>query len=124
MPSFIWHPDYEIDIGRHVFPTEKFRLYRDMVVAEGLVREDDIEIPEKATDEELLTVLEPEYLADLRSYSHTPRTLRSELPISASIVEGCVHTAGGTILAARCALDAPRWYAESGSSLDDLILVV
>ncbi len=105
MPSFVWHPDYEIDIGRHVFPTEKFRLYRDMAVAQGLVREEDIELPPMATDAELLTVLDPEYLADLRGHAHTHRTIRSELPISAGIVEGCVRTAGGTILAARRALD-------------------
>ncbi len=105
MPSFVWHPDYEIDIGRHVFPTEKFRLYKDLIVAEGFVNEEDIEIPPKATDEELLTVLEPDYLEDLRSYAHTQRTIRSELPISANIVEGCVHTAGGTILATQRALE-------------------
>src|SRR5690606_34839307 len=86
-------------------PTEKFRLYRDLLLSEGLVLENEIHVPEKATDEELLSVLTPRYLSDLRSYTHTPRTLRSELPISAGIVEGCVYTAGGTILAAQLALE-------------------
>lgn len=104
-PSFVWHPDYEIDIGRHVFPTQKFRLYRDMIVAQGLVRDDEIERPDVATDEELLTVLEPEYVRDLRGGTHTERTIRSELPISRGIVDGCVRTAGGTILAAKRAIE-------------------
>ncbi|MDK2972549.1 MAG: hypothetical protein PWP23_2304 [Candidatus Sumerlaeota bacterium] len=104
-PAFVFHPDYEFDIGRHVFPTEKFRLFRDAVVEEGLATVDAIEYPEKATDEELLRVHRPRYLADLRSYSHTGRTLHSELPISRSIVEGCVRTAGGTLHAARRALE-------------------
>lgn len=104
-PAFVWHPDYEIDIGRHVFPTQKFRLYKERLVAGGLLREEEIELPEHATDEELLSVLEFEYLQDLRGHVHTERTVRSELPISRGIVQGCVRTAGGTILAARRALE-------------------
>lgn len=104
-PAFIWHADYELDIGRHVFPTAKFRGMKDKLIADGLVRAEEIETPSHATDAELLSVLEPAYLADLRGYRHTARTMRSELPITREIVEGCVRAAGGTVLAARRALE-------------------
>ncbi|MBI5154699.1 histone deacetylase [Candidatus Poribacteria bacterium] len=104
-PAFICSPEYEMDIGRHVFPTVKFRMVRDALVAQGIAAEGEIEDCAPATDEELLAVLHREYLADLQSYRHTPRTIRSELPISAEIVRGCVRCAGGSILAARRAFE-------------------
>lgn len=104
-PAFVWHADYELDIGRHVFPTSKFRRVRESLIADGLVADGEIQTPDHATDAELLSVLAPEYLADLRAYRHTARTMRSELPITREIVEGCVRAAGGTVLAARRALE-------------------
>lgn len=104
-PAFIWSPTYEMSIGRHVFPTQKFRLVRELLVAQGLVREDEVELAPKASDAELLAVLTPEYLADLRGYRHTDRTRRSELPITREIVDAMAHTAGGTLLCVRRALE-------------------
>ena len=33
----VWHRAYEVDIGPHVFPTRKYRLVRDRLLAEGTV---------------------------------------------------------------------------------------
>ena len=104
-PAFVFHPDYEINIGKHVFPTQKFRLIRDLLLAEGAMEAHELHAPQKATQAELLSVLEAQYVFDLEGTEHTPRTERSELPISREIVEGCKRTAGGTILAARLALE-------------------
>ncbi len=104
-PAIVWSPHYEMDIGVHVFPTEKFRLTLDLLVKQGLVRREEVLEPPPATEEELLTVLEPEYLADLRGVTHTTRTYGAELPISEEIVRGVTHSAGGSILAARRALE-------------------
>jgi acetoin utilization deacetylase AcuC-like enzyme len=103
-PAFIWSPDYEANIGRHVFPTQKFRLLKEMLVKRGLIGEHEVLLAPPASDAELLTVLDPRYLADMRTYVHTPRTKRSELPINKSIIESMVVTAGGTLLGAREAL--------------------
>lgn len=97
LPGFVWSPRYEMNIGRHVFPTSKFRLYKEALLAAGLVRGEDIVDAPMPTDAQLLAALEPEYLADLRRFRHSERTIRSELPISREIVEGCSITAGGTI---------------------------
>ncbi len=104
-PGFVTHSSYEMQIGKHVFPTNKFRLVKEKIVSEGLVSEDDIESSPYPTDEDLLAVLTPEYLADLRTYRHTRRTVRSELPITKEIVEACLFTAGGSILAAQRAME-------------------
>lgn len=104
-PAFVWSPAYQVDIGRHVFPTEKFHLLKELLVALKVISPEEVETPPKATDEELLTVLTPEYLAALRAYIHSAATIRSELPITRSIIEGMTVSAGGSILCARRALE-------------------
>ncbi len=98
-PAFIYHPDYEMDIGQHVFPTVKFRLIKEQLLLEGLIRADEVEEPPLASDEDLLTVLDPAYLDDMRHCRSTERTIYSELPITDEIINGCIRCAGGTILA-------------------------
>lgn len=104
-PAFVFSPAYEVNIGKHVFPTQKFRLYRDQAISEGLVSADEVEDAPAATDAELLSVLEPAYLDDLKSGIHTPRTCRSELPLTADIFRGSRVCAGGTILAVQRAFE-------------------
>jgi len=103
-PAFVWSPAYEIDIGRHVFPTNKFRLFKEGLVARGRLSDDQVIPSPRATDEELLTALRPEYLRDLTAAVRVPSVGRSELPINRTIIESMRITAGGTLLAAREAL--------------------
>lgn len=104
-PAFVWSPAYEVDIGKHVFPTQKFRLLKELMVERGLVGEHEIEEPPAAIDAELLAVLSPDYLADLSGGKHTERTRRSELALTQQIVHGMRVTAGGTLLGARRAIE-------------------
>ncbi len=100
----VYSPEYECDIGRHVFPTEKFRLVLDGMRTAGLVDEGDIIPAPPAAREDLLLVHTPEYLDDLEQLRWTPRTRMSELPLTAGIVRAYVRAAGGTTRAAREAL--------------------
>jgi acetoin utilization deacetylase AcuC-like enzyme len=105
-PAAVVHSrEYGCDIGPHVFPTEKFALVRERLVSSGEVEEGEILEPAPAPREDLLLVHTPEYLADLEELRWTPRTLPSELPLTAEIVRAYVLAAGGTTLAARAALD-------------------
>ena len=97
----VYSPEYECDIGRHVFPTEKFRLVRDGLIAAGLVGPCDVLPAPPAPRTDLLLVHTPEYLDDLEQLRWTHRTRMSELPLSAGIVRAYVLAAGGTTLAAR-----------------------
>src|SRR5205823_2781267 len=52
----IYHPRYDLNLGAHVFPSQKYRLIRDRLLAEGFAGLDDFEQPDPATDEQVLLV--------------------------------------------------------------------
>lgn len=107
----VYSPAAHADIGPHVFPIDKYRR-----IAERLAIEDGAEAlvaPTLASDAELLRVHTAAYLEDLGSGRHTARTATSELPLSDEIVAFFRLACGGTILAARIALEQ-RWAAHVG----------
>ncbi len=118
LPIF-YSPRYHIDIGLHVFPTQKYRLVREALdasqgdrsrnVGDGSCNHPTRPVPvyvepEPATWDELALVHTPEYLAKLRSGTLTREDLAQlELPWSEAMVEGFRLMVGGTIAAARLA---------------------
>lgn len=103
---FVFHQAYQMDIGDHVFAMDKYSLVLDILRREGYATEHAIRRPEPATSEQLRLVHTAAFLADFDAHRMTPRTMFAELPISADIVDGFKLMAGGTILAARLALEA------------------
>jgi acetoin utilization deacetylase AcuC-like enzyme len=103
-PAIVHSDRYECDIGVHVFPTRKYRMIRDRLVAEGVVAPSEILVPAPASREDLLAAHTAEYLDDLERLRWTPRTMWSELPLTVEIVSAYVMAAGGTLLAAREAI--------------------
>ncbi len=103
--KLVYHNRYDLRLGQHVFPSEKFRLIRDGLVAEGIADPADILAPEPASDEDILRVHTPEYVAKLKNdtLSATER-MRLEIPRSKATVEGFWLAAGGSILAAQHAM--------------------
>jgi acetoin utilization deacetylase AcuC-like enzyme len=99
-------PRYYADIGEgHVFPIRKFELVRDLLLAEGTLRPDEIVEPQPAAIEDVLLVHTEDYVTRLRSGSLTARELRRlGLPWSKALVRRSFLTTGGTLLAARNAL--------------------
>jgi acetoin utilization deacetylase AcuC-like enzyme len=104
MRKIVSSPRYECDIGPHVFPTEKYRLVVEFLLAAGHVVPAQIDVPAPADRRQLEPVHTPAYLDDFLALRPTPRVLRSELPITAPIRDGALLAAGGTLLAARHAL--------------------
>ena len=101
----IWSPDYEVDIGPHVFPTAKYRLVRERLLEEGRVREEEFVIPEPASWEELARVHTDRYLEKIRTGDFTPEEiLLLELPFSPQLRAASILCAGGTYTAGRLAL--------------------
>lgn len=100
----IYSARYHIDIGLHVFPTQKYRLVHERVLALDGVSVLD---PAPATWEELALVHTPEYLSKLRAGTLSPSDIAQlELPWSQEMVDGFRVMAGGTIEAARQAMHA------------------
>lgn len=101
----IWSPEYEVDIGRHVFPTAKYRLVRGRLLAEDILDEDSFVAPEPASDAELARVHTPEYLAKIRRDTFSPRErYELEVPFSEALAHASRLCCGGTLLTARLAL--------------------
>ncbi len=97
-------PEYECDIGPHPFPMEKFRLLRERLLGSGDLAPEEIAAAPEATRAELERVHTAPYLDDLEALRWTPRTARSELPLTEGIARAYRYACGGTIVAARLAL--------------------
>jgi acetoin utilization deacetylase AcuC-like enzyme len=101
----IYHPQYDLDLGPHVFPSEKFRLIHDALLAEGIAEASDFLQPETAPDEDVLRVHTPAYVNKLQTDSLTlSERMKLEIPLSESTRMGFWLAAGGSTLAGRNAL--------------------
>jgi acetoin utilization deacetylase AcuC-like enzyme len=90
----------------HRFPIEKYTLLRDAVIAEGLVPAERVREPERAGVDELELVHTPEYVWRFTRGELTPAEVRRiGFPWSEHLVERSYRAVGGTVAAARAALD-------------------
>ena len=101
----VYHDRYDLNLGEHVFPSQKFRWLRDRLLRTRFAAAEDFVTPEPATDEDVRLVHDAEYVAKLRSGTLSYHDiLRLEIPYSRQMVEAFWLAAGGSILAARLAL--------------------
>ncbi len=102
----VWHPDYEVDIGPHVFPTRKYRLIRDRLLAEHTLTEDNLNSPDPATDDQVRLVHTAEYVRKIKtnSLSHQEQLIL-EVPFSQELSSAMWLCAGGSIQTARNACE-------------------
>ena len=102
----VYSDEYDVDIGPHVFPTQKYRLIRERLITEGLLSEDDFEFPEPASDEDILLVHSKEYLNKLKNGTLSVEEIfRLELPYSKKLVHASYLCVNGTIKSCRIALE-------------------
>jgi acetoin utilization deacetylase AcuC-like enzyme len=103
--KLIYHDGYDLNLGAHVFPSQKYRMIRERLLQEGFAEEGDLLVPEPASDEQLLLVHERDWVERLRNgtLSHMD-VMRLEIPYSRRMVEAFRLAAGGTLLGARHAL--------------------
>jgi acetoin utilization deacetylase AcuC-like enzyme len=107
----VYSPRYHIDLGLHVFPTRKYRLLHDRLIADGVLQPSDVVEPSEAAWADLARVHTREYLDRLESGSLTREEMAQlELPWSRDMVDGFRLMTGGTILAATLATEpsSPR----------------
>lgn len=102
----IYHDDYDLNLGDHVFPSMKYRLIRERMLAEGFASESDFLRPDPAEDEHLLLVHDRGWITRLKHGTlNYQEILKLEIPYSRKMVEAFWLAAGGTTLAARRALE-------------------
>lgn len=101
----VYSPRYHIDIGRHVFPTDKYRLVHARLLQTGVIDATDIVEPQPAPWDDLALVHTREYLDKMRGGTMTAEDVAQlELPWSAEMVEGFRVMVGGTVEAAGLAM--------------------
>ena len=98
-------PRYAIDIGPHVFPTEKYRGISDRLLATSRPGLAGIVAPQAAAWDELGLVHTAAYLDKVRTLSlSSDEIVELQLPLNEPVVEGFRLMTGGTLTAARLAL--------------------
>ena len=103
--KLIYHEGYDLNLGAHVFPSQKFRLIAERLLAGGLAVKEDFLCPAVASDEDILRVHTPDWVRKLKTGTLTAsEQMKLEVPYSQELVRAFWLAAGGTILAAQCAL--------------------
>lgn len=103
--KLVYHERYDLNLGPHVFPSQKFRLIHDMLLHEGIATAGDFLRPNPASDEDILRVHTLEWVRKLKTGTLTASdVMKLEVPYSPELVEAVWLAAGGTILAAQSAL--------------------
>jgi len=112
--KLVYDDRYDLNLGPHVFPSQKYRMVHDQLLADGIADAADFIKPEPATDEDVLRVHTREYVRKLKTgtLTHT-EIMRLEIPYSKELMDACWLAAGGSILAGRSAL-ANGWSASIG----------
>lgn len=103
--KLVYHDRYDLNLGAHVFPSQKFRLIYEALLREGLAKDEDFLRPEPASDEDILRVHTGEWVRKLKTSTLTASdVMRLEVPYSPELVEAVWLAAGGTILAGQIAI--------------------
>src|SRR5882672_7534303 len=103
--KLVYHERYDLNLGVHVFPSQKFRLIHEMLFRENIAVLQDFLRPEAASDEDILRVHAAEWVRKLKTGALTASdVMKLEVPYSPELVEAVWLAAGGSILAAQSAL--------------------
>lgn len=103
MIPLVYSDGYDLNLGDHVFPAVKFKLIRNELAREGYT---ELHEPEPAAIEDATLAHTRAWVEGLRygtlSYQ---QILQLEIPYSSKMVDAFFRSAGGTVLAARLALE-------------------
>jgi len=103
--KLVYHKGFDLNLGEHVFPSQKLRLIAELLLREGIAAKDDFLTPNPASDEDILRVHTADWVRKLKTGTLTAsEEMRLEVPYSPELVEAFWLAAGGTILAAQSAL--------------------
>lgn len=105
LPVIIYSERYNMDLGLHVFPAVKFGHIARRLRGDARFKKHRIVEPQPLSREQARLAHSRSYLDDLLRLQVTRRTHRSELPLNQEIVDAFMLSCGGTLDAARAALE-------------------
>ncbi len=102
----VYSDAYQLNLGAHVFPAQKYRMIYERLLAQGHAVPGDFLPPPEASDEDVLLAHTRDWVSKLRTGTLSyAEALRLEIPYSPELVRGFWLSAGGSILASRRALE-------------------
>src|SRR6202035_4585704 len=103
--KLVYHERYDLNLGAHVFPSEKFRLIHGKLLNDRIADVDDFLRPEPASDADIRRVHTEDWVQKLKTGTLTAsEQMKLEVPYSPELVRAFWLAAGGTIIAAQSAL--------------------
>ncbi|MEM9628368.1 MAG: histone deacetylase [Pseudomonadota bacterium] len=107
MLPVVHHTDYAPPIPPdHRFPMDKFRRVMQLLLDDGIVKSDQVHRPEPAPRRWLERVHDPDYVEKILTQTLDPkRARRIGLPITEAVAARALAANGGTVLAAKLALE-------------------
>lgn len=113
---FVYSRYYDLRWDGHVFPCEKYRLVRARLLRSGVATPSDFLEPEPADDDQILLVHTKGYLRRLYDYTNNPvaAIFEIEAPLFYETLSAFFRMTGGTILAAKKALQERSMWANIG----------
>lgn len=104
--KLIYDDGYDLNLGTHVFPSQKYRMVRDKLLKDEIAAPRDFLAPAPATDTDILRVHSQDYVRKLKTGSLSyAELLQLEVPYSKELIYACWLAAGGSILAGQRALE-------------------
>jgi acetoin utilization deacetylase AcuC-like enzyme len=101
-----YSPHYSFPLGIHQFPMEKYRAVHDRLLAEGTLRAEEVLPAPLATKTDLRRVHTADYVERfLAGELSAAEQRRLGFPWTPSLGERALHATGGTLVAARAALE-------------------
>ena len=86
--KLIYDAGYDLNLGTHIFPSLKYRMVHDQLLARGIASAGDFLSPAPATDEDILRVHSQDYVYKLKTGSLTyAEILRMEVPYSRELID-------------------------------------
>ena len=103
----VYHPDYVAPLPEeHRFPMPKFKLLHDLLLADKIIKPEQVHLPELPSTELIELVHTPDYV---RGYCKGTLDAKAQrrigLPWSSALAKRTRIAVGGTILTAKLALE-------------------
>ena len=87
--KLVYHHGYDLNLGEHVFPSQKYRLIRDRFLEEHFAEPADFIEPQPASDADILRVHDPGWVQRLKTGTlSVEEILKLEIPYSPEMVAG------------------------------------
>ncbi|HUG62424.1 MAG TPA: histone deacetylase [Methylomirabilota bacterium] len=118
MPAIVHHPAYQADIpADHRFPMGKFRRLAEVLVEDGIVAPGGFHVPQPAEEGWLRLAHDGLYVDQVLTQSAPAKVAREiGFPMTPSVAARARAATGGTVLAARLALETGLALNTAGGS--------